>query len=360
MRWAWKLGTLAGIEIRLHATFFLLLLWIGGLTYSKGHNAAAAMVAMAFILAVFATVVLHELGHALTARRFGVRTLGITLLPIGGVAQLDRVPEKPREELLVALAGPAVNLVLALALFALLAVQRAPLDLRDPIPSLPAFLGRLALVNVGLALFNLLPAFPMDGGRALRAILSTSMDRVRATRIAAHLGQAMALLFAVAGLYGNPFLVFIGLFVWISAAEEANATRLQALLVGVPVREAMVTTFHTLAPEESLAHARDLLFHSFQRNFPVGRAGQCQGLLTHQGLLKALAHHDEASEVASAMEASFGATTPVEPLTSALARLSEAPGRMLVVLEGPQVVGLLTAENIGEMFLARDLAAGRS
>lgn len=360
MRWAWTLGTLAGIEIRVHATFVLLLLWVGGLSYSKDQSPTAAAIAIAFILTVFGTVVMHELGHALTARRFGVRTLGITLLPIGGVAQLDRVPTKPREELLVALAGPAVNLLLAFGILGGLSLAAAPLDLRDPIPSLSAFLWRLALVNVGLAVFNLLPAFPMDGGRALRAILSTRMDRVSATRIAARMGQGMALLFAAAGLFGNPFLVFIGLFVWISAGEEAQATRLQALLDGVPVSEAMVTTFHTLAPETTLGMARELLFHSFQRNFPVGLEGDCLGLLTHAGLLKALANHHEAAPVTTAMESDFGVSSPTEPLVTALGRLSEAPGRMLVVRDGPLVVGLLMAENVGEMFLARDLAPGSS
>jgi Zn-dependent protease/CBS domain-containing protein len=354
MSWAWKLASVAGIEIRIHATFLLLLLWIGGISYSRDHSAAAAGLAIAFILAVFATVALHELGHAFTARRFGVRTLGITLLPIGGVAQLDRIPTRPKEELLVALAGPAVNLLLALALFGVLTFLVAPLDLRDPIPTFGAFLWRLALVNVGLAVFNLLPAFPMDGGRALRALLATRMDRVSATRLAAHLGQGMAFLFAIAGLFGNPFLVFIGLFVWISAGEEAQATRLHALLDGVPVSEVMVTSFHTLTPETSLGTARDLLFHTFQRHFPVGRDGDCLGLLTHQRLVGALPHTPDSVPVTTAMETRFGSTTPGEPLAAALGRLSEAPGRMLVVLDGARVVGLLTAENVGEMFLTRE------
>ncbi|HJV88764.1 MAG TPA: site-2 protease family protein [Holophagaceae bacterium] len=355
MSWSWKLGTLAHIEIRVHATFLLLLAWVGGLSYSKDRSLEAALVAVAFILCVFATVVLHEMGHALTARRFGVRTLGITLLPIGGVAQLDRIPEKPREELLVALAGPAVNVVLALLLWAGLA-GGGPLDLQGPRPGPTAFVARLAVVNAGLALFNLLPAFPMDGGRALRALLSLRMGRSRATRIAAHLGQAMALLFAGLGLLGNPFLVFIGLFVWLSAEEEARAVQVQAVLDGISVGEAMVTTFQTLAPEESLARARELLIHTFQRDFPVAREGGCLGLLTHQGLLRALAHGGEGCEVTSAMESTFGTATPVEPLSSALPRLPSAPGRTLLVMEGRRVVGLLTAENIGEMFLARDPA----
>ena len=227
MRWSWKLGRVAGIDVFVHATFLILLVWTARAAYLPSGRSAAAASGVAFILTVFGVVVLHELGHALAARRFGIGTRDITLLPIGGVSRLERMPEDPRQEIRVALAGPAVNVVLAAGLYAGLVVLRTgPFDRVSMMEG--GFLARLFWVNVSLALFNLLPAFPMDGGRVFRALLALRMDRVKATEVAARTGQALALLLGFAGLFFNPFLVFIALFVWMGAAQEAAATQLQA------------------------------------------------------------------------------------------------------------------------------------
>ena len=221
---SWKVGTIAGIDVFVHATFLILPVWVALSAYLRGGGASAAASGVASILTVFGVVVLHELGHDLAARRFGIATREITLLPIGGISRLERMPEDPRQELQVALAGPAVNVVLAAAAYAaLLALGSGAIDHRSVMEG--GFLVRLLSINLSLALFNLLPAFPMDGGRVFRALLALRMDRMRATAVAARTGQAMAVLFGVAGLFFNPWLILIALFVWTGAAQEASLIR---------------------------------------------------------------------------------------------------------------------------------------
>lgn len=230
MRWSWRIGRLAGIDLFVHATFVLLLAWVAWREYPYGVAAVGA--SLVYIVALFAIVVLHELGHALTARRYGIRTRDIILLPIGGVARLERMPRDPRQELLVALAGPAVNVAIAIVLYGLLRLTgtapSADLYAVDLLSSTRAFVYQLALVNVMLAVFNLLPAFPMDGGRVLRAILAMRMSSyARATTIAARVGRAFAVILGIVGIYEfqNPFWVLIALFVWMGAGSEAAAVQ---------------------------------------------------------------------------------------------------------------------------------------
>ncbi len=214
MRWSWKLGELAGIDLRVHATFLLLPAWVGLRQILAGHGSDGVVTEVGFVLALFACVVLHELGHALAARRYGIGTRDITLLPIGGVARLESIPTRPSQEIVVALAGPAVNVVLAAAGFVML-------SLAGP----EAWLQRLVIANISLVLFNLIPAFPMDGGRVLRALLAMRMDRVRATGIAARIAQGFAAVAGVVGLFGNPTLLVLAVFVWMQAESEAGQVR---------------------------------------------------------------------------------------------------------------------------------------
>ncbi len=258
MTWSWKLARIAGIDVYMHATFLMLIGWIAVVHWSEGRTVAAVIEGVGFILALFACVVLHEFGHALTARRYGIKTRDITLLPIGGLARLERMPDEPRQELWVALAGPAVNVVIALLLFGWL---RATGDW-DAIDQLGvtrgSFLERVMIANVFLVGFNLLPAFPMDGGRVLRAALAMRMEYTRATARAAAIGQGMAILFGFLGLLGNPVLIFIAFFVWIGAAQEASMVQMKSALAGIPVRRAMLTHFRTLTPANTLGDAADL------------------------------------------------------------------------------------------------------
>lgn len=363
MKWSWKLGTVAGIGLYVHATFFLLIAWVG-VSYWLAGGSAAALSGIAFILALFACVVLHELGHALTARRYGIRTRDITLLPIGGVSRLERIPDDPRQEVWVSLAGPAVNVVIAAALYAWLLVSHTwrPLSSSATIDS--PFLERLLLVNVSLAVFNLLPAFPMDGGRVLRALLARRMDYVRATQVAAQVGQAIALVFGLVGLFTNPFLLFIAFFVWIGAAQEASMVQMRTALSGIPVSRAMITAFHTLAPDDPAKRVLELIVAGAPQDFPVVDGGKgsksgLAGVLLRSDVLKALAQRGSDWRVRDVMRREFEVVDAADMLEMALARLQACNCHTLPVTSGGALVGLLTMENVGEFLLIQS-ALGRA
>jgi Zn-dependent protease len=220
MRWSLKIARIAGIEVRLHFTFLLFLVWIA-FNYYAIAGLSGAIQGVLFILTIFGCVLLHELGHALAARAFGVRTPDITLLPIGGLARLQRMPDKPWQELIVAIAGPLVNVAIALGLIFILGCHAEFQQLENIEDPSVEMLGKLASVNIGLVLFNLIPAFPMDGGRVLRALLAMVIDYARATQIAAWIGQGFALVLGLVGLMVSPMLVFIAFFVFLGAQQEA-------------------------------------------------------------------------------------------------------------------------------------------
>lgn len=349
MKWSWKLGEIAGIGVYVHATFLILVLWIGMLAWSASQSVSAVAVDIAFIMALFGCIVLHELGHALTARRYGIQTRDITLLPIGGVARLERMPEEPMHELLVALAGPAVNLVIALLLAAGLALSGTWESGAEMSALSGPFFQRLLVVNVAVVVFNLLPAFPMDGGRVLRALLATRLDYVAATQIAANTGQAMAFLFGLIGLLVNPFLIFIALFVWIGAAAEASMVQMKSALGGIPVSEAMLRTFETLAARDPLSRAVDITLQTSQKDFPVMENGTLVGLLTQDRLMAELAKSGRDVSVASALQENVDVADSHEMLEGALARLANSVCKTAPVLHNGKLVGLLTLDNIAEL-----------
>jgi Zn-dependent protease len=356
MKWSWRLGRILGIDVYIHATFVILLGWIGLGEYLRSRSFAAAAAGVGFMLAVFGSVVLHELGHALTARRFGVRTRDITLLPIGGVARLERMPEEPWQELLIALAGPLVNVLIAMAIFALLVLGAGPTLVQDLDPAGPSpFLAKLLRVNLTLAIFNLIPAFPMDGGRALRALLALRTDYVRATQMAARLGQGIALVLGILGLFTNPVLVFVALFVWIGAAAEAAGVQARAALEGVPVRAAMIRDFRTLSPGDTLGDAVEQLLAGSQIDFPVvDGAGELVGVLTRNLLLRHLADRGPGTFVGEAMERRFLVADPRDMLGQALERLQTCDCHSLPVVRDGRLVGIVTMENIGELLMIEE------
>ena len=251
----------------MHATFLMVVAWIALIYWNQSQRVQAVVEGVGFILALFACIVLHELGHALTARRYGIRTRDITLLPIGGLARLERMPDEPIQELWVALAGPAVNVVIALLLFVWLQASGLWESVDRLGVAIGGFAERIMVANAVLAGFNLLPAFPMDGGRALRALLATRMEYTRATQRAAMIGQGMAIFFGFVGLQGNPMLIFIALFVWIGAGQEASMAQMKSSLAGIPVRQAMLTHFRTLTPDEYTRRCRGSAPDGFAAGF---------------------------------------------------------------------------------------------
>jgi Zn-dependent protease/CBS domain-containing protein len=361
MAWSWKIGRVAGIPIYVHWTFLVLIAWLVLGELLEGHDLAVALKGVGFVLALFGCVVLHELGHALMARRFGVPTADITLLPIGGVARLQRIPEHPPQELLVALAGPAVNVAIVVLLVGL--GVGFPGNMADPNHLIKAgFWPKLLEVNVFLVVFNLLPAFPMDGGRVLRALLAMRLEYARATRIAASIGQFMAIGFGLLGLTGgNPILLLIALFVWIGAESEAQQVEERLVLKGLPVRAAMITDYRTLAPYDTLGHAADLLLAGSQHDFPVLTAdGHTAGVLTRADLMGGLSRGGRDARVADFARTAVGSVEASAPLGPAVARLRAGEGPCLQVVERDRPVGLLTLENIGEFLMVRTALAGQA
>jgi len=345
------LGRLGGTKVRVHWTFLVYLLWIGTAFLIAG-GASAALSGLALVVAVFACVVAHEFGHILMARRFGFASPDVTLLPIGGVARFQAIPERPGQELAVALAGPAVNFVIAGLLIGVVGTAPSPAGLAAmlrPSDILPA----LAVINLFLALFNLVPAFPMDGGRALRALLSMTLDREKATRIAAHVGQALAVGFGLLGLLvGNPILIFIALFVYFAASAEAQSVRLHRIAERLQVADAMATELRPLSPSDTLADAARLLLSSEQREFPVvnGHEGLL-GVLTREALIRGIHQHGPDLPVARAMLEGLPTASADSPLEAALP-LMESDTRPVVVLDRQgRWTGLLTRENLGELLL---------
>ena len=349
MKWSWKLGEVAGIGLYVHATFFILVLWIALLAWSASQSVLAVAVSVAFIFALFGCIVLHELGHALTARRYNIRTRDITLLPIGGMARLERMPEEPMQELLVALAGPAVNLAIAGVLAAAIGLS-GTWDAEAGMSALEGpFAQRLLAVNLFVVGFNLLPAFPMDGGRVLRAVLASRMDYVAATQVAASIGQAMAFAFGLIGLLVNPFLIFIALFVWIGAAAEASMVQMKSALGGIPVSQAMLSEFETLSPRDTLERAVEITLRGSQKDFPIMENGSLRGMLTQEKLMAALAGDGASALVSSAYQEDIGVADSHEMLEGVLARLGGSHCKTIPVLHHGALVGLLTLDNVGEL-----------
>jgi len=357
MSWSWRIGRIAGIDVYMHFTFLLLLGWVGLEYYLARRDPMDAVIGVGFILALFGIVVLHELGHALAARRYGIRTRDITLLPIGGMARLERMPDDPKQEVVVALAGPAVNVVLAIGLYIGLALWRGLADRSEVMSLGGSFLDQLLWINVSLAVFNLIPAFPMDGGRVLRALLAMKLDYVRATQVAAWVGQGLALLFGFLGLLGgNPILVFIALFVWLAASSEASMVQMRSALDGIPVQRVMISDFRTLRPDDPLSKAVESLLAGLQQDFPVVEDGRLVGVLMRNDLSAALWRSGPETPVSEVMQRDFVTVEPREMLQSALSRLQDCNCRTLPVVQDGRLVGLLTADHLAEALMVQEAA----
>jgi len=351
MKWSYKIGEYKGIPVKVHATFLIIIIWVAVSHWMQDQNLAMTLQGIAFVLALFGCVVLHEFGHALMAQKYNIRTRDITLLPIGGVARLERMPDDPRQELWVALAGPAVNVVIAAIIFFWLQFTLT----FEPISKLSmtsgSFFERLMVVNVFLVVFNMIPAFPMDGGRVLRSLLAMRMDYARATQIAATIGQGMALLFGFWGFFSNPFLIFIALFVWIGASQESHLAQMKSVFDGIPVKYAMITNFQTLAVNDTLSKAVENILRGSQQDFPVMEQDRVAGILTRNQLITALGKFGQNHPVSEVMEKNFQTGDASEMLQSALMRLQSCNCHIMPILREGKLQGILTSENVGEFLM---------
>jgi len=340
---------LFGVPIRFHFTFVLLLVFLIAIGAEGGSGLLSAL----YMVALFASVVLHEMGHALVSRRFGIKTTDILLFPIGGIARLERNP-KPSEELWIAVAGPVVNLIICAILEGVLFFRNGSFAWHTSGKlDASSLLASIATGNLVLAVFNLLPAFPMDGGRMLRAYLALSRPEEEATQIAARAGRWLAFLIGVYALSSaNYILVFIAFFVYLGAMQESVAAIGRALTHGVPVRAAMITEFHTLSHGQTIRDAANLLLATSQQDFPVVLGEQVLGLLGRNRLLRAMADAGPEGYVASAMDRDFATVRPDLDLSEAVPLLAQS-GACALVMESEKLVGLLTSENLTEFLLLK-------
>lgn len=348
MKGSLRIGSLSGIPIRVHFTFLLIpaLFAVEGWTQAGPQGAVREVV---FILALFACVVLHELGHSLVARSFGIRVKDITLLPIGGVAQLERMPDTPGREIVLALAGPLVNVVIAAALFVGLTLRSAIGPWQDMSVFGDDLLARLMVVNVVLVAFNLLPSFPMDGGRVLRGVLAQFMSRVLATRIAAIVGRIMAVLFLLVGLaFPQRFiwLIFIAVFVYMGAAAEEQHARVQAQLEGLTARDAMIAPFDFLHAADSLASVFDRVQRSFQHDFPVFGDQGAVGFVSRDELNAAGSAGAWETPTGLLVSRPWVSIPSIAPLEEAVMRLQAGRLPIMGVEEAAHVIGLINGQSI--------------
>jgi len=355
MLWSLDIGSIAGTAIRIHVTFLLFLVWIFVASYMSG-GAEAAWTGLAFMVLLFLCVLAHEFGHIFAARAFGVQTPDVTLLPIGGVARLERIPEKSAEELLIAVAGPLVNIVIAVVLVAVAGANLNAGDLSAVESSKIALIDRLAAVNLFLAVFNMIPAFPMDGGRVLRALLAIRFGFVRATEISATIGQAFAFVLGFVGLFFNPMLIFIAIFVYLAAASEAQLVAMRAMSRGVPVGAAMMTQFARLTPEAQIEEAIETLLRTSQSEFPVvDSAGRPVGLLGRGDIIRALKTLGPDARVAQTMKSDIPVIGHRSCLEEAFRILQEKASPAVGVVDADgRLIGLVTSETVGEMLMVKD------
>jgi Zn-dependent protease len=357
MKWSWHVGKIAGIDLKIHLTFVFILIWYGLSTYLGGGSLTAALNNVLLILALFFSVVLHEFGHALTARLFGIATRDITLLPIGGIARLESMPEDPKEELIVSIAGPAVNAVIAGGLFTGLLLSgffNPPLIMAEMLNN---FWLQLTVANITLVLFNLIPAFPMDGGRVLRSILALFMDHLKATRIASYIGRGLALVMGIAGFFVNPWLILTAAFVWFGAGAEAQSVELKVGLKGLLVRDAMLSHYYQVEANQPLSDVFQLAMSTGQRHMPVVSNGNFLGIIRRADLLKAIDRLGNRAPAYAAIGVEPTSLDPGMPLNDVLPKFTAH--QVLPVLEGRQLIGLITPESVQQrMWLNQRLQNG--
>jgi Zn-dependent protease len=355
-----RLFRVKGIDIRVHITFPLILVWAAiQFGWLNGLGMDGAIFGIIVTLLLFSIVVLHELGHSIAALNYGVPVKQIVLLPIGGVAQLARMPEKPVQEFVIAIAGPLVNVGLAvifgivgiLAGFNLTIGNLSSSMMNIANASFNSIFAYVFISNLFLAGFNLLPAFPMDGGRVLRALLATRMSYPRATAIAVTIGQGMAWLLGLYGFLGGGFfMVLIAIFIFVGAGQEGQLVQLRSVLGGLQVQQAYSRHAQTLSPESTLKDAIDLTLNSFQADFPVCDGINLVGIITHTRLIQALNAYPPETLVGDVMVEDIPYVSPNEGLFEVQKRFSEFGVDALPVVDDGKFLGIITSKDLNEVY----------
>jgi Zn-dependent protease/CBS domain-containing protein len=357
MRWSIKFARVKGIDIKVHLTFVLILIWAAyRWGVSMGAGSKGALYGIVVILLLFVCVTLHELAHSLTAMRFGVKVRDITLLPIGGISRMEEMPKKPKEELVMSVAGPLTNFVIAavLILGSVLFRGEAGLSARhlnEVLGSvrwsgLPSY---LVVANIMLGIFNLLPAYPMDGGRVLRSLLALKLDHDKATAWAVNIGQVRA---------GAWTLVIIAIFIYLGASQEGQMVEAKGVLGKLSVRQAMTGKFQTVEPNAPISRVVDLILHSFQTDFPVVEDGRLVGFISEFDVVGALKEYGPEVAVKQVMKTDVPTVGPDETLFEARQRMTMARLNSMPVLKGGRLEGMVTAHDISEAFLFTSLKPG--
>lgn len=355
-----NLGNVYGIKIKVHWTFFFLILWVVFDELKRGAKIDSILFNIVFVLAVFLCVVLHELGHALAAKRFGINTKKITLLPIGGMASLDKIPVSPKQEFLVVIAGPLVNILIAIILSFVISVQdiirlnfSEYLELLNGF-TLKNFLFYLFIVNVGLVIFNFIPAFPMDGGGILRALLAIKMNRVKATQIASSIGQFIAVLFLLIGLIYNPFIIFIALFIFLGAFSENQMVQDLAVITGHTVEDAMILNITTFNPEDPIDLVVNKIISGTETNFIVVKDKMVKGILYHQDII---ANSNKNVMVKDIMRTDFTTVKPTDSLKKIYQLIHNERNKFIPVIEDDKLFGAIDSTNLNEYILLQSKLA---
>lgn len=358
---SFRLFSVRGIAIRIHITFPLILIW-GAIQFGflANRSMVGAIFGIIVTLLLFAIVVLHELGHSFAAQFYGVRVRQIVLLPLGGVAQLEEIPENPLKEFVIALAGPAVNVILAILMGLIMSASGGRLALQNPATILNemidlnfgAIFSYIFVTNIFLAVFNLIPAFPMDGGRVLRALLATRLPYTRATDIAASIGQSVAWLLGLWGFLGGGFFaILIAVFVYLGAGQERQLVRLRHLLGDITVDQVYSRQAQTVTPQTTLREVVELTMSSFQSDFPICEDGNLVGLLLYTDLVAALNEHGPELTVEQVMQTDLEAVDPQEEIFVVQQRLSRNRLSSLPVARDGRFLGLITSQDINEAYL---------
>jgi len=357
MKWSFSIGRIFGIDLRIHVTFFILLLFVFSAALNQ-QGLRAGIISSLFICALFACVVIHEVGHSLIARHYGKETKSITLLPIGGMAAIEEMTKNPLQEIAIALIGPFINVVIAGILYVLVGGRVGVSIPNIFIDSADAFLAGLIGVNIMLAIFNLIPAFPMDGGRVLRGLLALKLDYLSATSWAVGIGQAIATFFIFFGMFFNIWLVLIGIFLFLGASSEKQQVVLQSLLAEVPAGEAMTTEFVSLRPDDTLADALEHFHHGSQQDFPVIDDSGLQGVLTRDRILASIHTKGLNVPVFEVMDKSFATVNSKMGLDQVYQILLSGNKTAVAVMDNGRLIGVIGLDGIGRYFMIKAALKG--